>query len=85
MTTLGEVSATGLARAEGVLIVHVPPDSAAAQAGLRNNDVILGLNSAAVRDVRELESAWRSTSSKKYRLTVWRDQTTCEIELGTTH
>ena len=82
VTTPGEVSATGLARAEGVLIVRVPPDSAAATAGLRDNDVILKVDSAAVAGWEEFVRVRHEASGKKVQLTVWRGQKVSMIELG---
>jgi S1-C subfamily serine protease len=81
VTTPGEVSATGLGRAEGVLIVRVPPNSKAARAGLRNNDVILRLNATAVADGEGLNAAWQAASNRLVNLTLWREQKRQQIEL----
>jgi hypothetical protein len=76
----GEVSATGLARAHGVLLISVPTDSQAAKAGLRNNDVILKLNSKTVTG-SDLPAAWSAVANTgRVKLTLWRDQKECELE-----
>jgi hypothetical protein len=83
VSTPGEVSATGLASAEGVLIVRVPPGSAAKKAGLRGNDVILKLNSAVVASWKDFIAAWQGLpNAQKARLTVWREQKSFDLELG---
>jgi S1-C subfamily serine protease len=85
VTTLGEISATGLGRAEGVLIIRVPPESEAAKAGLRSNDVILKLNAMAVMGWEDFHLAWQAADPKHHHLSLWREQKTLDIVLGTTH
>jgi beta-galactosidase len=78
--TDGEVSATGLGRARGVLMISVPPDSEAAKAGLRNNDVILKVNSNPVAG-SDLATAWSAAANKgQVQLTLWREQKEFELE-----
>jgi S1-C subfamily serine protease len=77
----GEVSATGLARAHGVLLISVPPDSQAAKAGLRNDDVILKVNSKPVA-ASDLPAAWLAAANMgRVKLTLWRDQRESELEV----
>jgi hypothetical protein len=78
--TDGEASATGLAHAHGVLLIRVPPDSKAAKAGLRINDVILKVNSKSVIG-SDLPAAWSAAANTgPVRLTIWRHQKECELE-----
>ncbi len=82
VTTPGEVSAAGLARAQGLLFVRVPPESAAAKAGLRDNDVILGVNSVAVGGWEDFIAAWKAAANAGLvRLSVWREQKKCEVDV----
>jgi len=82
VTTPDEVSATGLGRAEGVLIVRVPPDSAAAKAGIHETDVILKLDSTAVTGWEDFLAAWRTVEhGRQVRLEVWREQKISAIDL----
>jgi hypothetical protein len=82
VTTPGEVSATGLGRAEGILIVRVPPDSGAAKAGLRDNDVILKFNSIAVSGWEDFVTVHRKAANTgRVQLAVWRGQKMHTIEL----
>ncbi len=48
---------------EGVLVRSVAPNSAAAQYGLRTNDVIYGVNRLRVRNVKELQEASKNAGS----------------------
>jgi PDZ domain/Right handed beta helix region len=83
VTTPGEVSATGLGRAEGVFVVRVPLDSEAARAGLRRNDVILRINSNAVADWKEFNAAWQAIAgTRPVQLAIWREQKKCDVEVG---
>jgi S1-C subfamily serine protease len=67
---------------ERVLIVRVPPDTAAAKAELRTNDVILRINATAVANWDEFNAVWQGVSDfARVQLTVWREQERCEIEL----
>lgn len=83
VTTPGEASATGLARARGVFIVDAPADSAAGKAGLRSNDVILQLNSTTVAGWEDFNDAWQAVADPgPVRLVVWRDQKAYEIDVA---
>jgi hypothetical protein len=82
VATPGEVSATGLGRTGGVFVVRVPPDSEAARAGLRSNDVIFRINSTQVMDWEEFDSAWRAAAGDgPVPLAIWREQKECEIDV----
>ena len=85
VTTPGEVSATGLANAEGVLILRVPLDSAAAKAGLQESDVILKLNSKPVNDWKEFVAAWKAAGDAQVSLELWREQKALTIQLKAAH
>ena len=50
-------AAQGLARGDGVLVEQVSPGSPAAGAGLREGDVIVGLNDVPVASQRDLQAA----------------------------
>lgn len=81
VATPGEVSAAGLGRPQGVMLVRMPPHSAAAAAGLRQNDVILMLNSQEIDSCEELTAAWDKFRAGTVTLVLWREQKSCTIEL----
>lgn len=62
-----------------VLAVH--PQSAAAEAGLTEGDVITALNGTAIYAFGELERAIRASEGKPQALTVWRGGETFDITL----
>jgi len=67
---LGEVSAYGLPGETGVLVLELEPSSPLARAGLRKNDVLVGVGTQAIRTVSDLPLAPRG----KQALTYYRDQ-----------
>jgi hypothetical protein len=81
---LGEVSAAGLPGEMGVALVAVPPDSAAAKAGLKERDVILKCAGRSADTVKQLLRVW-STAAKGDRLKfeIWRDQKAASVEIAT--
>ncbi|MDR2774680.1 MAG: PDZ domain-containing protein [Tannerella sp.] len=72
ITTLGERSAAGISDASGVWIVDVPDDSPA-KGALQPNDVILRINHAPVKNVREMKEALIKARSRA-NITVSRNQ-----------
>jgi S1-C subfamily serine protease len=71
----GEMSAFGLPGVTGVLVLEVPAESALAQAGLRQNDVILSVNSGKTADTAALlRQATESTAGSPIKIEVSRDQ-----------
>lgn len=77
---MGEVSAAGLPREAGVVLVEVPADSAAGRAGLRTGDVILKAGDAAIATVADLTRA--TQPAKPIKLGVWRDQQNLTLTLS---
>jgi hypothetical protein len=80
-----EVSATGLPRAEGVLLLEVADPSAAANAGLRRMDVVLALGGKTVADATGLEHLWKSAShDQPLVVEVYRNQSVVKLTLPPT-
>jgi hypothetical protein len=82
---LGEVSAAGLAGELGVRVDEAPPESPAARAGLRANDVILQCAGQPTGSLGDFLRLWRRASAgRKVKLEIWRDQkpATMEIDRG---
>ena len=78
---LGEVSAAGLPGEIGVSLVEVPPNSAAAKAGLRVGDVILKCNGRPTDSVADLIRLWRQASGT-VTLEVWRNQRAVKVTVS---
>src|SRR5262249_49069583 len=65
----------GLTRAQGALVDAVHPETPAASAGLRRNDVILELEGVAVRNENTfINSVSAMEPGRKIRMKVWRDR-----------
>lgn len=65
----------GLDRAQGALVEIVYPDTPAANAGLRVNDVILEINGTAIRNENHLINMISAMpAGQRVRLHVWRDR-----------
>jgi serine protease Do len=63
-----------LAKSEGALVSQVEPDSPAAKAGLKNGDVILGLDGKTVSDAGELQvEVGQKQPGTTIRLNIMRD------------
>ncbi len=78
--TNGEISATGMSRAQGVLVVQIPPDSKAASLGLQYNDVILSINSQPVSS-SDVALVWSDAlKNGKVKIMLWRAQKNYELE-----
>ena len=79
LKTLGEVSATGMAEATGVLVLEVPNESEL-HGYLRPNDVILKFNKRPINNLRDLIEADTAVRlGMKLELTIYRDQKEQEI------
>ena len=79
---LGEVSAAGLPGEVGVMLTEVPAGSAAAQAGLKERDVILKCAGRPTDDVKQFLRACNSAAlGAKLKLEIWRDQKTATLEI----
>jgi serine protease Do len=74
--------AVGRANGEGVLVDEVQADSPAAQAMLKQGDVITAFNGMQIKTPRDLAVAVaNSASGKSATLSVWRDQHTSTLNL----
>jgi len=74
METEGEMSAAGLDAIRGALVLQVQPRSEAARMGLKENDVILGLDGE-VGNVKDLlEKFGRHPAEEPCVITIWRNQ-----------
>jgi hypothetical protein len=77
-----EFSAFGVSKDDlGVQLVEVPPGSPAAQAGLRSNDLVQGLNGRKVSNTDQLLGALLATGSSPVKLRVIRNQQPLELVL----
>lgn len=82
VTEPGEVSATGLPNAAGVLLLEVPADSAAAQAGFQRMDVLLEWAGTPVGQADELPIRHRSLpAGQSATLRLFRQQTEQTLRL----
>ena len=71
----------GLDRAIGALVETVYPDTPAATAGLRANDVVLQLDGAAIRNENHLINLISiQPAGKKVRLQIWRERQLVTLE-----
>jgi len=72
----------GLGSAQGAFIDSVTPDSPAAKAGLRAEDVIVQLNGAPVGDVGQLQTLIAElTPGSRSTITIWRDGQQRRVEV----
>jgi S1-C subfamily serine protease len=77
----GEAVKLGLAKAQGALVDGVHPNTPAATAGLRKNDVILSLDGAAIRNENNFINLISGlTPGQKIRLRVWRERREVEVQ-----
>jgi S1-C subfamily serine protease len=75
-----DAAAVGLANAEGAIIDSIIPDTGAARAGLRKNDVVTAVDGQPIRTMDDLLLAVRrSQVGDKVTLTVWRDRASISI------
>jgi serine protease Do len=71
----------GLERVQGALVEKVYPDTPASMAGLRPNDVILQIESVAVRNENHLINLISNLPiGQRIRMQVWRDRNTSTLE-----
>jgi S1-C subfamily serine protease len=71
----GDAIKLGLSRAQGALVDGVHPDTPAASAGLRRNDVILDMDGIEVRNENQfINRVSVLPPGQKVRLRVWRDR-----------
>ncbi len=71
----------GLDRVQGALVETVYPDTPAATAGLRPNDVVLQLDGASIRNENHLINLISlQPAGKKVRLQVWRERRMVALE-----
>jgi S1-C subfamily serine protease len=81
----GDALKLGLERVQGALVERVYPDTPAAAAGLRANDVVLQIDGLTVRNENHLINAVSAMpAGQRVRLQVWRDRRaqTVEAEVG---
>ena len=72
----------GLESQEGVIITQVEPESAADQAGIQAQDIVLSVNGSVVKSVGPFRNAIALIApGTKTSMTVWRDGQTLDIEL----
>jgi serine protease Do len=75
-------SSLGLPNDQGALVAVVTPDSAAAQAGLKQGDVLLSFNGNAVKKLRDLSQFVSATEpGSTDTMTVWRDGKTVKLQV----
>ncbi len=71
----------GLDRAQGALVESVYPESPAAKAGLRTNDVILQIDQVVIRNENHLINIISALpADQRVRLQVWRDRKTIAVD-----
>jgi S1-C subfamily serine protease len=71
----------GLDRAQGALVETVYPDTPAAAAGLKANDVVLQVDGTTIRNENHLINLITATpAGQKVRLQVWRDKRTVSLD-----
>jgi len=75
-------SAYGLPAESGVLLLDVPADGAAARAGLKKDDVILGCDGNEVRTIADVRAMADKAAGRKLALTVSRNQRPMTVELS---
>jgi S1-C subfamily serine protease len=75
-----DAAALGLANAEGAIVESVLPNTGAARAGLRKNDVVTAVDGQPIRTMDDLLLAVRrSQVGEKVTLTVWRAKASISI------
>ncbi|HEX2113983.1 MAG TPA: DegQ family serine endoprotease [Alphaproteobacteria bacterium] len=71
----------GMNKAEGALVAAVTPDSPAAKAGIKQGDVILGIDGKPVERLKDLTlNVANQKAGSKVALSVWRDGRTQDLQ-----
>ena len=65
------MSAIGIGRLAGAYLLKVPPDSAAARAGLRLGDVIVQIGKTEIRSLADVRSVLESARGRTATATVY--------------
>ena len=78
LTTEGEVSATGMYDKTGILVITAPTEGIFNTIKLERNDVILKVNGKSVQSITDLKE--EVDKIEPVTITVWRNQTECEIK-----
>jgi serine protease Do len=77
----GDALKLGLDRAQGALVEKVFPDSPAATAGIRGNDVVLRMDGTAIRNENHLINSISAVQAgQRVRLQLWRERQALEVE-----
>lgn len=80
VTTLGEISSTGLPNMDGALLISVG-DGFAKKSGLKSLDVIRGINGKKVTNTTEMLEQWAKAGNQRIKASIWRTQKTSQITL----
>ena len=81
VTSLGEVSAAGLPSQAGVILLDVPAGSAAAKAGLKQVEVIVGCNGKPVKTFGDLKRIMAANRGTPLKLEIYRGQKPQIVEI----
>ena len=74
------MSAVGLGDKDGLLTIAVPQNSAAAKAGLKENDVLRAVNAEAIRNLAGFAALWdKQKTGSDVTLKIWRDQANATV------
>lgn len=81
LSTEAEKSATGMPEITGVLVVELPPDSAAGMLGLQENDVILAVNGQPVDTLQDfLQFMDHAATREENTIRIFRYQKPLELD-----
>jgi membrane-associated protease RseP (regulator of RpoE activity) len=85
LTNINEKSAVGLGEEGGVLVAEIASRSRATELGLKENDVILGINGAKVDNLKAFSDQYQAAALKEMMtLRVWRNQAALELRTPAT-
>ncbi len=80
---LGERSATGMPDEQGAYLVKVPEGSEAYKAGFRTGDVVIAVEAAKIRNVKDFLSKYQEHAWKQsMQVSVFRNQQAMELKLA---